>query len=140
MRMIMSHIHPERSALEALANLPDGEPVVMLNLLRFRREAAYPEGSGHAQCSGREAYARYGAQAAGHVEAVGGKPIWMGQVQQTVIGPSEEAWDEVLLVQYPSRKAFLAMAANPEYLACTVHRTAALADSRLIAMRAGQRR
>jgi uncharacterized protein (DUF1330 family) len=132
----MSHIHPERSVIEALANLPDGEPVVMLNLLRFRREAAYPDDSGHAPCSGREAYARYGAQALRHVQAVGGKPIWMGQGQQTVIGPSDEAWDEVLLVQYPSRRAFLAMTANPEYLACTVHRTAALADSRLIAMRA----
>ena len=56
-----------------------------------------------------------------------------------MIGPSDEAWDEVLLVQYPSRKAFLTMAGNPEYLACTVHRTAALADSRLIAMRAASR-
>jgi uncharacterized protein (DUF1330 family) len=135
----MPHIHPERSAIEALAKLPDGEPVVMLNLLRFRSEAVYPDGSAHAPCSGREAYARYGAEAIRHVQAVGGKPIWTGQAQQTIIGPSDEAWDEVLLVQYPSRQAFLAMTANAEYLACTVHRTAALADSRLIAMRAAPR-
>ena len=134
-----SHIHPERAALQALANLSDDQPVVMLNLLRFREQAAYPQGSPHAPCSGREAYARYGERAFAHVQAVGGKPIWMGDAQLTVIGPSDEAWDQVLLVEYPSRKAFLQMAADPDYLDCTVHRTAALADSRLVAMRATRR-
>ncbi|HKU37127.1 MAG TPA: DUF1330 domain-containing protein [Polyangiales bacterium] len=133
------HIHPERAALEALSGLPDGEPVVMLNLLRFREQASYPENSEHGACSGREAYARYGAKAVAHVAAVGGKPIWTGAAQLTVIGPTAESWDDVLLVQYPSRKAFLKMASDPDYLACTVHRTAALADSRLIAMRATKR-
>jgi uncharacterized protein (DUF1330 family) len=108
----------------------------MLNLLRYRPHAAYPASSPHAPCTGREAYARYGAIAVKHVEAVGGQPIWMGEPQLTVIGPSDETWDEVLLVRYPSRQAFLKMATNPEYLACTEHRTAALADSRLVAMRA----
>jgi uncharacterized protein (DUF1330 family) len=130
------HIHPDRAALEALTKLADDEPLVMLNQLRFRPRASYPEGSAHAPCSGREAYARYGAEAVKHVAKVGGKPIWMGAADLTVIGPSDEAWDEVLLVEYPSRKAFIAMASDPEYLACTVHRTAALADSRLIALRA----
>lgn len=133
------HIHPERAALEALLELADGEPIVMLNMLRFREQASYPEGSPHAPCTGREAYARYGAEAVKHVAAVGGKPIWVGQVQLTVIGPSDEPWDDVLLVEYPSRTAFVTMASNPEYLACAVHRTAALADSRLIAMHARRR-
>jgi uncharacterized protein (DUF1330 family) len=134
----MTHIHPERSALEALSKLGD-EPIVMLNMLRFRAHAEYEAGSGHAPCTGREAYARYGAEAIRHVQAVGGKPVWMGAAQLTVIGPSDEPWDEVLLVEYPSPKAFLTMASSPEYLACTVHRSAALADSRLIAMRATRR-
>lgn len=134
-----SHVHPDRAVLEALSQLADDEPVVMLNLLRFRDHASYAEGSPHAPCSGREAYARYGAVAVRHVQAVGGKPVWMGDAQLTLIGPADEPWDEVLLVEYPSRKAFLTMASNPEYLACTVHRTAALADSRLIAMRAKRR-
>jgi uncharacterized protein (DUF1330 family) len=134
-----NHIHPDPAVLEALAGLADGEPVVMLNMLRFREQASYPEGSPHAHCSGREAYARYGAEAVKHVAAVGGKPIWMGAAQLTIIGPSDEPWDDVLLVEYPSRKAFLTMASNPDYLACSVHRTAALADSRLIAMLARRR-
>jgi uncharacterized protein (DUF1330 family) len=136
----MPHLHPEREALEALAKLPDDEPVVMLNLLRFRAQAEYPQGSGHAPCTGREAYRRYGEKAFRHVQTVGGNAVWMGEVQITLIGPTDDAWDEMVLVQYPSRRAFLQMVADPDYLASTVHRTAALADSRLIAMRSASRR
>jgi uncharacterized protein (DUF1330 family) len=122
----------------ALAELSDDEPVIMLNMLRFRATASYPEGSGHAACTGREAYARYGAAVMKHVQAVGGKPIFRGAAQLTLIGPHTEPWDEILLVQYPSRAAFLRMIGDPDYLAASVHRTAALEDSRLIAMRASR--
>jgi uncharacterized protein (DUF1330 family) len=70
-----------------------------------------------------------------HVKTVGGKPIFRGAAQLTLIGPTADPWDEVLLVQYPSRAAFLRMISDPDYLAASVHRTAALEDSRLIAMR-----
>ena len=52
--------------------------------------------------------------------------------QVALIAPEGEQWDELLLVRYPSKAAFLGMLADPEYRAATVHRTAALADSRLI--------
>jgi uncharacterized protein (DUF1330 family) len=136
----MSHLQPDRAALARLAQLPDDAPVVMLNMLRFRAQADYPAGSEHAPCTGRQAYRRYGEQAVRHVQALGGSAIWMGEAQATLIGPSEEHWDEILLVQYPSRQAFLQMISDPDYLAATVHRTAALSDSRLIAMRAAAKR
>jgi hypothetical protein len=34
------------AVLAELAAVPDGQPVVMLNLLRFRDQADYPPGSG----------------------------------------------------------------------------------------------
>ena len=129
-------IHPERSVVASLAQLDDDQPVVMLNMLRFREAASYPEGSGHATCSGREAYARYGAAVLKHLQAAGGKAIFRGTAELALIGPSTERWDEILLVQYPSRAAFLRMISDPDYLAASVHRTAALEDSRLIATRA----
>lgn len=130
-----SHLHPDEAAFAALAGLSNAQPVVMLNMLRFREQAAYPEGSGFAPCTGREAYARYAARAIAHVHATGGKTLYRGAAQAVVIGPQDERWDEVLLVQYPSPQAFLAMIMQPDYLACSVHRTAALLDSRLIALR-----
>jgi uncharacterized protein (DUF1330 family) len=131
----MGYIQPNRSGLAALTTMSNAEPVVMLNMLRFRDHAQYPEGSGHAPCSGREAYQRYGAIAVEHVRAVGGKPLYRGTAHPAIIGPEDELWHEILLVQYPSPEAFLKMVANPDYLACSVHRTAALEDSRLIPTR-----
>lgn len=128
------HIDPTRESLAALAGLPDDDPVVMLNLLRFRDAASYPDGSPHPPCTGREAYRRYGTVAIRHVRAVGGDQIFGGSARCSIIGPADE-WDEVLLVRYPSPAAFLTMVADPDYRAAAVHRSAALADSRLIALR-----
>lgn len=56
----------------------------------------------------------------------------MADVHLALIAPKQEQWDLLLLVRYPSSAAFLSMLADPEYQAATVHRSAALADSRLI--------
>jgi uncharacterized protein (DUF1330 family) len=61
--------------------------------------------------------------------------LWAGEGLLPVIAPEGEAWDEVLLVQYPSRAAFLQMIARPDYQAAVPHRRAALLDSRLLATR-----
>ncbi|MCP4905751.1 MAG: hypothetical protein GY910_12300 [bacterium] len=39
----------------------NAQPVLMINLLRYRDRASYLEGFGAEACSGREAYGRYGA-------------------------------------------------------------------------------
>ncbi len=130
----MSSINPSREQLAAFtASVPADTPILMLNLLRYRDQAAYPADSEQAPCTGREAYARYSRTALGKVRGVGGEVQVLAAVQLALIAPAEECWDELLLVRYPSKAAFLAMLADPEYQAATVHRTAALADSRLIA-------
>lgn len=107
-------------------------PLVMINLLRYRERAAYPAGSDAAACSGREAYQRYGAVAVAKIREAGGRIRWMGAVRMAVIAPDGEEWDDAVLVEYPSRAAFLEMLAKPDYQAAAVHRVAALADSRLL--------
>ncbi len=130
----MSHIEPKVEQIQTFAsNADDSTPIVMINLLRYREQAAYAADSGAEACSGREAYQRYSAVALQKVAEVGGRPIWLGACSSTVIGPEAEEWDDAVLVEYPSKKAFLSMVSNPEYLACSFHRTAALVDSRLIA-------
>ena len=87
--------------LELLPRVPKGVAVTMLNMLRFRETAAYPDGQARGvgakglrglQCRGRM----------GHVADVGGKVIWFGRAGGTVIGPAGEAWDHIFLVRYPS--------------------------------------
>lgn len=126
-------VNPTREALTLLRELPPDQPVVMLNLLHYREQAAYPADAEATPCSGREAYKRYSRIAQKHVAAIGGELAWLGSVQAHLIAPAQERWDDVMLVRYPSVAAFLQMLADPEYQAATVHRTAALEDSRLIA-------
>jgi uncharacterized protein (DUF1330 family) len=131
----MENIHPLPEQMEAfMKETGDDAPIAMINLLKYRDNAKYPDGMDVEPCTGREAYQRYGDLAGEKVAASGGRLIWMGSVAAVVIGPSDETWDDALLVEYPSRKAFFEMASDPEYQRLAVHRSAALADSRLIAV------
>ena len=130
----MPSINPSSADVQAFAErMPSDTPILMLNLLRFSSHAAYDADSPFVPCSGREAYARYSRTALAKVQGVGGEVQVMADVHLALIAPKEERWDLLLLVRYPSSAAFLNMLADPEYQAATVHRSAALEDSRLIA-------
>lgn len=124
-------IDPTPAQFERLASATESEPIVMVNLLRFRDRA----GGADADVSGGEAYGRYAAAVTPLVERVGGRLLAAVACEECVIGPDEPEWDVVALVEYPSRAAFLEMVASPEYLEIGAHRTNALADSRLILSR-----
>ena len=101
-------------------------PFVMVNLLKFKERAEYPDGS-EPELSGREAYARYGAAVQACLASVGGKSVFAGAVTDLLLGEVEELWDMVALAQYPSRAAMMAMVQSPEYQAIEKHRIAGLA-------------
>jgi uncharacterized protein (DUF1330 family) len=133
----MRNIEPTAVQLEVFTNQhDDGTEIVMLNLLRYRAQADYPAHLEQPPCSGREAFRRYAKLSIDCIEGVGGKVIFIGAALATVIGPTDEAWDDIFLVRYPSHQAFLEMIASAEYAAIAFHRSAALQDSRLIAAHA----
>lgn len=134
----MASLHPTPERLQQfLRDTDESTPIVMINLLRYRERADYPADADAEPCSGREAYQRYGAAVAPMLGKVGARPVWGGSVASTVISPDGEAWDDAVLVEYPSRAAFIEMTSSPEYQAIAVHRSAGLADSRLIAATSG---
>jgi len=104
---------------------PSG-PIVMVNLLKFREKAHYPDGR-DAQLSGREAYQRYGAAVMRLLPKYGARPLFAGDVTFLALGQVEELWDEIALVEYPNRAALWAMSTSPEWREAAVHRTAGLA-------------
>ncbi len=126
-----THEHIERFERET----PDNKPIVMVNLLRFRTVADYGQGESKG-LSGKQAYSKYSKGVMPLLFEVGGQPLWMGKARASVIAPEGESWDEVLLVHYPSRAAFLKMVKSKVYQEIMVHRTAALEDSRLFESRA----
>jgi uncharacterized protein (DUF1330 family) len=110
-------------------------PVTMLNLLRFADVADYsnnPELAPAEPISGMAAYDIYMAKALPFVEEAGAGVTFLGTGGHYLIGPTDVRWDGVMLVHYPDVGDFLAMATNEGYLATLGHRTAALADSRLL--------
>lgn len=129
-----AHVDPERAQFEAFKALDRDTPIEMLNLVRFRGHAAYPAGHALADAglSGAEAYAKYGRDSGPVLDRVGGSILWRGRFETTLIGPSDEAWDEVFIARYPNAHAFLAMVTDPDYRLAVVHRQAAVATSRLI--------
>jgi len=130
----MMTVTPTRESLNRLREtFPRDTPLVMVNLLRFRDRALYPKNSTFGECSGRQAYKRYMETAMEKLSEIGARPIWMSKAFVGVIAPVDEQWDQIFLVRYPSLEAFMNMLKMPEYLAATVHREAALRDSRLIA-------
>ena len=110
-------------------------PVVMLNLLRFREVADYsaaPQLAPDSQISGADAFKRYVDHTLPYLHQTGGDVVFLGDGGQFLIGPVDERWDMVMLVRQQSVSSFLSFANDEAYLAGLGHRTAALADSRLL--------
>ena len=125
------YIDPNREQFEQFKSLPRDEPVMMLNLVKFRSEATYPDGE---VITGAEAYARYGKASAPVFEKVGGSIIWRGKPENVLIGPSDEQWHAAFIARYPTAAAFLAMVTDEVYREAVKHRQAAVETSRLIRM------
>ena len=130
------HVTPtdERLAFTAARGADDDSPVVMLNLNRYRARAEYP-GTPDSDVTGREAYLRYGVVAFAAIQSVGGEILWATDAAETVIGCDHDVYDEVVAVWYPSRAAFLDLAAHPGYMEALAHRDAAIEQATLIATR-----
>ena len=115
---------PEQAAA-FFGGAEDG-PFVMVNLLKFKERAEYPDGS-EPDLTGREAYGRYGARGAGMPRGGGWQVAYAGAVTDLMLGEVDDLWDMVALAQYPSRAAMMAMVQSPEYQAIEKHRIAGLA-------------
>ena len=128
------HIDPERAQFDAFKALPRDTKIHMLNLVRFKDEATYPDdhplaGKG---LSGAEAYANYGMDSGPVFQRVGGSIVWRGSMEAMLIGPDGEKWDAMFVAEYPNSGAFMEMVTDPVYRQAVVHRQAAVETSRLI--------
>lgn len=132
--MVDSYIDPGREAWEVFKSLPRDEPIQMLNLVRLKPKADYPAGHpDHGKdLTGLDAYRAYGRTTAHIFQRLGGRQVWAGRPQVMVTGPEAEAWDIAFIAEYPSADAFIAMVRDPEYRELVAHRTAGVADSRLL--------
>jgi uncharacterized protein (DUF1330 family) len=123
------HVDPTKEAFAAFQANERVGPIHMLNLVRFRAKAAYPDGR---SATGAEAYAAYGRESYPVFLRLGGRIVWRGSFELMLIGPTDEKWDECFIAEYPSVAAFVEMIRDPVYREAVKHRQAAVLDSRLI--------
>ncbi len=129
------HVDPTKERFAAFKDLPRDEPVHMLNLVRLKAEATYPDGR---RATGLEAYRAYGRESGEVFRRLGGRQHWIGRPDLVLIGPETERWDLAFIAEYPTGQAFIDMLRDPAYREAVKHRQAAVADSRLIRMKPGK--
>jgi uncharacterized protein (DUF1330 family) len=129
---------PSGAQLRDFRDHPRQGTIQMINLLKFYDRTQYQPGEvDDDDVTGREAYLHYGAAVGKIVASLGGRIVWSGQPEVVFIGDDGDLWDEVVVVEYPSREAFLQMIAMPVYQAAHIHREAGLAYQQLIECRPG---
>lgn len=126
---VVNAVTPTREQLKGFGDDPHAKPISMVNLLKFKAQAAYPEGHElHGkEMTGAEAYALYTDEVTKILNGLGGEMFFLGQVERLMLGEVEELWDVVAIAKYPSRAAMGQMIASPEYQEIAVHRSAGLA-------------
>ena len=123
---VENKVMPNEKQMEEFLEEGHAEPIFMVILLKFKDRAEYPD-KRESNLSGKEAYAIYSKEVVGHLEKVGGKPIFGSEVTRLMLGEVEDLWDQVAIAMYPNRKAMLKMISDPGYIKSAQHRVAGLA-------------
>jgi len=104
----------------------DGQEYYMVNLLKFRKKALYPEGSSFGD-DPLTANDRYNRAIIPLLFKHGGHPVFLGQVQGRFLHPEHaDDWDQVGMVRYRSRRDMLKMAVEIAGLGFDIHKWASL--------------
>lgn len=127
-----------KSVIDAASVIPENTPIVMLNLNQYKKHADYGARAAEFEpLSGQDAYnMRYVAwfhkYSAEHNITV--KIVFLGQTHFSLVGKSDEQWDNVVLVEYPNYATFRSIVESEDYKTnAAFHREACLDNWRLIA-------
>ena len=118
-----------KEQIDNLREFPDDKPVVMANFCKYRDFSSDGDGTG------RDAYLRYSQGVISLLKERGGTILWAGNVEAVALGLAQDGdWDFIVLVQYPTRDAFIDMMTSAGYAECNVHRLNGLERHTIIAV------
>lgn len=114
-----------------LTSAEEDGPFYMVNLIRYRDRAEYPDGR-TTDLTGQEADAIYGSfMRSTKLPEIGARVIYVGQVERDII--SDSGFDVVAVVEYPSRARFVQMTQDPAFQEMSIHKQAGVADTVVLA-------
>lgn len=144
---LLNAVDPTPAQIKAfLAHERAGEPVYMLNLLKFKKQASYRDAATNPEndVSGETAYARY-AKAFGEMmraKDIGFETSFSGRINALMIGTATGVdlaadqvkgnWDMIAIARYPDAQTMLECVSSPEYRKIHYHRKAGLEGQLLI--------
>jgi hypothetical protein len=121
------------AVVAAAAALPAEQPVVMLNLLRYRDQAVYDDPTNQPACTGQQAFQAYIEAFLQYNDPAEFTILFQGAAQAQLAGPPGEQWDAVALVEYRNLAVFRRWVESDFYTRQVAPiRRAALADWRLM--------
>ncbi|MEO1220015.1 MAG: DUF1330 domain-containing protein [Pseudomonadota bacterium] len=121
-----------RDTWQVLSELPDEQPVTLINFFRFRDKAAYPKtyAGEDTNITGEEAFGRYAAVSGDCLKMAGGRFLLVAPFLRTFIGEAEE-WHLTAIGTYPSADALARLFEQQDYREAYVHRLAACERERV---------
>ena len=124
--------------LNTLSSPVQDGPVHMLNILRYKEVADYGDRKDLEKCSGQVAYFTRYAPAFQKVATDLGCQVrvyFLGTVLAALVGPADDKWDDVAVVEYSNFAEFRKIVESSDYQRVAEHhRLAALDNWRLIAL------
>lgn len=137
---LRAHNRPAMPALQtqmrALLTGDDGKSFIMVNLMRYRGTAQYPQETGLSGTA-RDAEARYNRMVLPELIKRGSYPVFAGEVTGSFIREEADTeWHQVALVRYRSRRDLLNMAIALAKADADIHKWAALEKTQVFPTRA----
>ena len=123
----MRTTEPSARQLQEISNAELDKSFDMINLIKYRAVAIYESESENLKGrTGLEAYSEYTKVAFPKIIELGGSLAYRGSFDHQFVGDDSQDYDELIVVRYPSRRAYLGMFNSPEYQAAIMHRKAGL--------------
>lgn len=107
----------------------DGQPLYMLNVMRYFPKLAPVPGTEGFGGTPAQANAKYEAAATPLLLKLGASATYAGNVNGRNLfgfGPEVDDWSRVLVIRYPSRRAFLDLVSDPAYASMVPYKLASL--------------
>jgi len=123
----MATTEPTETQLRKITETDQESSFDMINLIKYRPTAIYESAADNAiGRSGREAYQEYGLVAFPKIIGMGGSLVYKGTCDHQFVGDESQNYDDLIIVRYPSRRAYLEMFNSTEYQEAIKHRQAGL--------------
>ena len=119
----MEYVGFDRDTYKSFKNIKDSRRLHMLNLIKLKEKAIYPDGI---ITTGFEAYMRYGKESEPVFKRLGGSIVWRGDMLIGLIGPADEKWDICFVAEYPTIESFVSMQRDKTYQKAVLHRQIAV--------------